>query len=118
MQKTLGTENPLQIIDMPVLWGKYDKKPIIPNPVNGLAVNGKYFLSKLNRPVKSQWGFHTDLSFRPGGTLEEYHAYKKVVLEKLNSIFTKPPVFVDTRLLDRYGGNLHCAITNINVPCK
>ena len=118
MQKTLGTESPLQIIDIPVLWGKYDKKPIIPNPVNGLAVNGKYFLSKLNRPVKSQWGFHKDLSFRPGGTLEEYHAYKKVVLEKLNSIFTEPPVFVDTRLLDRYGGNLHCATTNINVPCK
>jgi hypothetical protein len=117
MQKTLGTESPLQIIDMPVLWGKDDKKPIVPNPVNGLAVNGKYFLSKLNRPVKSQWGFHTDLSFRPLRTIEEYHAYKKVVLEKLNSIFAEPPVFVDTRILDNYGGNLHCATTNINVPC-
>ena len=118
MQKTLGTESPIQIIDMPVLWGPYDKKPIIPNPVNGLAVNGKYFLSKLNRPVKSQWGFHPDLSFRPRGTLEEYHAYRKVVLEKLNAIFAEPPVFVDTRILDTYGGNLHCATTNITVPCK
>jgi hypothetical protein len=100
------------------LWGKDDKKPIIPNPVNGLAVNGKYFLSKLNRPVKSRWGFHADLSFRPRGTLEEYHAYRKVILEKLNSIFAEPPVFVDTRILDNYGGNLHCATTTINVPCK
>jgi hypothetical protein len=118
MQKTLGKEGPLQIIDIPVLWGKDDKKPIIPNPVNGLAVNGKYFLSKLNRPVKSRWGFHADLSFRPRGTLEEYHAYRKVILEKLNSIFAEPPVFVDTRILDNYGGNLHCATTTINVPCK
>ena len=118
IQKTLGEESPLQIIDIPVLWGKDDKKPIIPNPVNGLPVNGKYFLSKLNRPVKSQWEFHPDLSFRPRKTLEEYHAYKKVILEKLNTIFAEPPVFVDTRILDTYGGNLHCATTNINVPCK
>jgi len=118
MQKTLGRKSPLQIIDMPVLWGTSDKKPIIPNPVNGLPVNGKYFLSKLSRPVKSQWGFHTDLSFRPRGTREEYHAYKKVVMEKLNAIIEEPPVFVDTRILDSYGGNLHCATASINVPCK
>jgi len=68
--------------------------------------------------VKSRWGFHTDLSFRPRGTREEYLPYKKVVLEKLNAIFAEPPVFVDTRILDNYGGNLHCATTNITVPCK
>ena len=118
IEKTLGKESPLQLIDIPVLWGKDDKKPIIPNPVNGLPVNGKYFLSKLNRPVKSQWEFRPDLSFRPRRTLEEYHAYKKVILAKLKTIVAEPPVFVDTRILDTYGGNLHCATASISVPCR
>jgi hypothetical protein len=117
MQKTLDTEIPLQVIDIPVLWGKYDKKSVIPNPVNGLAVNGKYFLSKLNKPVKSRWKFHTDHSFRPQKTVEEYPAYEKVILEKLSLVSEEPPVFVDTRILDKNGGNLHCATMNINVPC-
>lgn len=118
IQKSLAREGPLQIITMPVLWGTYDKKPIIPNPVNGLAVNGKYFLSQLNRPVKSEWAFDADHAFRPRGTLEEYAAYKKVILEKLNAVFDEPPVFVDTRILDTYGGNLHCATASITLPCR
>lgn len=98
-----------EVIKLPVFWDITMPRPLIPNPVNGLAINGAYFRSS----SKGQMQKRDDLSSRrPYPQLEEY------IDKKINSIFPKGVHRVDTGELDEGSGNFHCATTNIYLPCK
>lgn len=98
-----------KVIKLPVFWDYTLIKPLIPNPVNGLAVNGTYFrsLSKGAIPVKG------NLSNR-----RSHPSLDIFIDKKISHLFPNGIQSVDTGEHDAGLGNFHCATTNIYLPCK
>lgn len=93
------------VVDLPVYWDKGKAK--IPNPVNGLHVNGTYFMSEQN----SRFGFEDIASFKQPELQSE-------IVRRLSPYFPNGVVSVNTQQYDWGYGNMHCATTNIYLPCK
>lgn len=98
-----------EVIKLPVFWDVTMAKPLIPNPVNGLAINGAYFRSSSKGDMQKRDDLDSRRSYP---RLEEY------IDKKINSIFPKGVHRVDTGELNEGSGNFHCATTNIYLPCK
>ncbi|MBL7688181.1 MAG: hypothetical protein JNJ49_09105 [Bdellovibrionaceae bacterium] len=81
------------VIDVPVLFS--EGYAILPNPVNGLHVNGAYFLSA-----------------------QKFPAIEKEIANTLKPYFPKGVQFIDTTQYDASLGNIHCATQNISVDCQ
>lgn len=95
-----------KVVKIPVAWTNM-KEPLLPNPVNGLAVNGSYFFSK------SQNKHRSDLEDKGLVHNLNYENHIKGLIKEvgLNAI----PI--DTSEYDQGGGNFHCATKNIYLPC-
>lgn len=95
--KSLRFSNPKctpHITSLPVYWD-LKGKPALPNPVNGLTINGRYFFSRSSNKD-----------------------YQSFLIKKLSPLFKKRVVTVDTTEYDRGNGNFHCATLNVLMPCK
>lgn len=68
---------------------------VLPNAVNGLHVNGFYFVSK------------------PGAASVE-----KALIQSLSKYFPKGLRFVETSRYDLASGGIHCATQNISILCR
>ncbi|MDC1173894.1 protein-arginine deiminase family protein [Bacteriovoracaceae bacterium] len=104
-----------EVIDLPVSWNSIGQ-PILPNPVNGLAINGRYFYSE--QAITSSvpvWNGNTT------ETLDEsiiYSPLEEEVRRKLQPLFGSRLSSISTSQYDSGDGNLHCATTNVYLPCK
>jgi hypothetical protein len=93
-----------RVVDLPIFIR--DKSSLIPNPVNGIHINGHYFLSKQTIRFGRE---HQNLNVAP---LERY------ISQKLSPLYPGGVHFVDTPEFDTAGGNIHCATQNISFSCE
>lgn len=101
-----------EVIDLPVFWST-GGRAVLPNPVNGLSVNGSYFYSE---PTALVWD--NDSSTEKKQKLPYTHNFiEKAVMKALRPVFGSQVYTVPTPKHDRGSGNLHCATTDIHLPC-
>ena len=98
-----------EVIKLPVFWDINTATPILPNPVNGLALNGSYFRSITKEVITGTGNMDNRLSHPD---LDMY------IDNKISHLFPKGIHKVDTGEHDSGFGNFHCATTNIYLPCK
>ncbi len=99
-----------EVVKLPVFWDYTMAKPLIPNPVNGLALNGSYFKS-------TSMGSSTQRNDQ-GRSRMSYLHLDAYINQKIHKLFPMGVHSVDTFEHNEGAGNFHCATTNIYLPCK